>query len=225
MQIVEIVLHIDQVLPRLLEQYGAWIYVILFFVIFCETGLVVTPFLPGDSLLFAAGALAAMDHSGTVNIWILFAILTVAAVGGDNSNYWIGRTLGKKLMANPKSRVFRREYIEKTEQFFERYGAKAIVLARFVVIVRTFAPFLAGVGHMRYPRYVAFSVMGGTAWMAIFLAAGYFFGAIPAVQRNLLYVTIGIVAVTSVPILIEYLRHRRDQKMAAAAAAAAEVSD
>jgi membrane-associated protein len=217
MQIVDLVLHVDKFLPALLAQYGAWIYVILFVVIFCETGLVVTPFLPGDSLLFAAGALAAMDHSGTVNIWLLFAILTTAAIAGDNSNYWIGRTLGKKLMSNPNSRVFRPEYIEKTEHFFERYGAKAVVLARFVVIVRTFAPFLAGLGHMRYPKFLAFSVAGGVTWMALFLAAGYFFGAIPVVQENLLYVSIGVIAVTTVPIVIEYLRHRRDQKASAAA--------
>jgi membrane-associated protein len=219
MQIVDLILHVDKFLPALLAQYGAWIYVILFVVIFCETGLVVTPFLPGDSLLFAAGALAAMDHSGTVSIWLLFAILTTAAIAGDNSNYWIGRTLGKKLMSNPNSRVFRPEYIEKTEHFFARYGAKAVVLARFVVIVRTFAPFLAGLGHMRYPKFLAFSVAGGVTWMALFLAAGYFFGAIPVVQENLLYVSIGVIAVTTVPIAIEYLRHRRDQKAAAAAAA------
>lgn len=215
MQIFEFFLHMDQFLPALLQQYGAWIYLILFGVVFCETGLVVTPFLPGDSLLFAAGALAAMDKTGTVDIWMLFAVLTFAAVAGDNTNYWIGRTAGKRLMSNPKSRVFRPEYIEKTEMFFDRYGAKAVVLARFVVIVRTFAPFLAGVGHMRYPKYLAFSVTGGTAWVAIFLAAGYFFGAIPAVQENLLFVTLGIIAVTTIPIVIEYVRHRRQQKAAA----------
>ena len=217
--VIDFVLHIDKILPVLLLQYGAWIYVILFAVIFCETGLVVTPILPGDSLLFAAGALAAMDSSGTVNPWILFGVLAAAAIGGDNCNYWIGRTLGTRLMSNPNSRVFKPEYIEKTEHFFDRYGAKAIVIARFVVIVRTFAPFMAGLGRMRYPKYVAFSVTGGVAWIATFIAAGYFFGAIPVVKNNLLFVTVGIVAVTTFPLAVEYVRHHRARKAAAAAAA------
>lgn len=209
MQIVDFILHLDKYLTLLLQQYGVLVYPILFAVIFCETGLVVTPILPGDSLLFAAGALAAADPRHTLDIWLLAAVLAAAAIGGDNSNYWIGRTIGPKLLRNPNSRVFRPEYLDKTHFFFEKYGTKTIILARFVVIVRTFAPFLAGVGKMHYNRFLSFSVAGGLLWIGSFLGAGYLFGNVPWIKNNLELVVVGIVVFTAIPALFEYWRHHR----------------
>lgn len=209
MQIVDFILHLDKYLTLLLQQYGVLVYPILFAVIFCETGLVVTPILPGDSLLFAAGALAAADPQHTLDIWLLGAVLAAAAIGGDNSNYWIGRTIGPKLLRNPNSRVFKPEYLDKTHFFFEKYGTKTIILARFVVIVRTFAPFLAGVGKMHYNRFLSFSVAGGLLWIGSFLGAGYLFGNVPWIKNNLELVVVGIVVFTAIPALFEYWRHHR----------------
>lgn len=214
MQIVDFILHLDKYLTLLLQQYGVLVYPILFAVIFCETGLVVTPILPGDSLLFAAGALAAADPRHTLDIWLLAAVLAAAAIGGDNSNYWIGRTIGPKLLRNPNSRVFRPEYLDKTHFFFEKYGTKTIILARFVVIVRTFAPFLAGVGKMHYNRFLSFSVAGGLLWIGSFLGAGYLFGNVPWIKNNLELVVVGIVVFTAIPALFEYWRHHRGARKA-----------
>jgi len=203
--LVDIVLHADTFIDVQVHLWGAWMYVVLFLVIFCETGLVVTPFLPGDSLLFAAAAVAARAGS-SLNVWLLFIVVLAAAVLGDTANYWIGATLGPRLLGNPNSRIFKKVYLDRTHAFFERYGGKAIIIGRFAPFVRTFAPFLAGVGDMRYRRFMEFNVTGAAAWVAVFIGAGYLFGRIPAVEQNLTLVLLGVVVVTTVPIIVEYLR-------------------
>ena len=219
--LLDIILHIDVFITNQINFWGVWMYLVLFIVIFCETGLVVTPFLPGDSLLFAAAAVAARP-GGPLNIWILFVVLLAAAVLGDTANYWIGVKLGPRLLKNPNSRILKKEYLDKTHAFFERYGGKTIILGRFVPFVRTFAPFLAGVGEMHYRRFLEFNLVGAVAWVGLFIASGYFFGRIPAVEKNLTLVLIGVVVVTTIPILIEYIRTKRADKRSAAAAGETE---
>ena len=206
--LADVLLHADVFVDKQVGVWGAWTYLLMFVVLFCETGLVVTPFLPGDSLLFVAGALAARPGD-PLNIWVLIITMGAAAVLGDTVNYWIGATLGPRLLGRPDSRFLRREYLDRTHAFFERYGAKAIILARFVPIVRTFAPFLAGVGTMHYRRFLEFNVIGGAAWVLVFLLGGFFFGRIPAVRDNLTLVLIAVVVVTTIPIVVEYVRSRR----------------
>src|SRR5512135_1861566 len=174
--LIDLFLHLDVHLSAIVTQYGVWTYGLLFVVIFIETGLVVTPFLPGDSLLFAAGTFAAL---GSLNIWLLFLLLAAAAVLGDTVNYWIGHYLGDRAY---QIKWIRREYLDRTHQFFEKYGGKTIFLARFVPIIRTFAPFVAGVGSMTYPRFIAYNIIGGIAWIGLFVCGGYFFGNIPVVK-------------------------------------------
>jgi membrane-associated protein len=215
--LLDIVLHIDVFIDAQMALWGAWMYVVLFIVIFCETGLVVTPFLPGDSLLFAAAAVAARGNS-PLNIWLLLAVLLAAAILGDTANYWIGAKLGPRLLRNPDSRILKKEYLDKTHAFFERYGGKAIILGRFVPFVRTFAPFLAGVGEMHYRRFIEFNAVGAVAWVGLFVGSGYFFGRIPIVEKNLTLVLVGVVVVTTIPIVVEYVRTRRADRAAAAAA-------
>ncbi len=215
--LLDIVLHIDTFIDAQLAIWGVWMYVVLFIVIFCETGLVVTPFLPGDSLLFAAAAVAARSGS-PLNIWILLVVLLAAAILGDTANYWIGAKLGPRLLRNPDSRIFKKEYMDKTHAFFERYGGKAIILGRFVPFVRTFAPFLAGLGEMHYQRFLEFNVVGAVAWVGLFVASGFFFGRIPAVEANLTLVLLGVVVLTTIPIVVEYFRTRHADGKAAAAA-------
>ena len=181
--IVDFVLHIDSHLVDLVARYGAWLVPILFVIVFCETGLVVTPFLPGDSLLFAAGALAAVDTSGSLNILVLWVVLSVAAILGDSVNYAIGKRIGKGVF-KPGNRILKLEYLERTEEFYEKHGNKTIILARFVPIVRTFAPFVAGVGNMDYKRFITYNFVGGLLWVTIFLAAGYLFGNVPFIKEN-----------------------------------------
>jgi membrane-associated protein len=209
--LLEFLKHPDVVLGQFVAAYGSLVYLFLFVVIFCETGLVVTPFLPGDSLLFAAGAIAAV---GGLDFRLLWAVLLVAAIGGDNSNYWIGRTLGPRVLKNENSRILRKSYLDRTRGFFNRHGAKTIVLARFVPIVRTFAPFLAGIGSMRYRQFLGFSLVGGFAWITLFTGAGYIFGNVPAVQHNFTLVVLGIVAVSLLPPLVEWGRSRFGRKAA-----------
>jgi membrane-associated protein len=206
---IDFVLHLDKYIHLLIGYFGAWTYLILFVIIFCETGLVVTPFLPGDSLLFAAGAFAA---HGSFSLTWLFLILSVAAVLGDTVNYWIGHWLGPKVFQNEKSRVFKQEYLEKTHRFYEKYGGETIIIARFVPIVRTFAPFVAGIGRMSYLKFISYNVIGGVGWVAVFVFGGYFFGNIPMVQRNFTLVIVAIILVSMLPGLIEYLRHRREKQ-------------
>lgn len=209
--IIDFILHIDVHLAELVAQYGVWIYAILFLILFCETGLVVTPFLPGDSLLFVAGALAALPGND-LNVHLLAALLVAAAILGDAVNYTIGRLFGEKLFSNPDSKIFRRSYLDKTHAFYERHGGKTIILARFVPIVRTFAPFVAGMGHMSYRHFALFNVSGALAWVLLFTYAGYLFGDLPVVQENLKLLIVAIILVSVLPGVIEIWRHRRQNR-------------
>lgn len=202
---IDLVLHLDTYLSLLVNNYGAWIYAILFLVIFCETGLVVTPFLPGDSLLFIAGAICA---TGGMDPWVLGSLLLFAAISGDSTNYVIGRTLGKRLFGNPDSKVFRRDYLDQTHAFYERHGGKTVTLARFLPIVRTFAPFVAGMAYMPYLRFLFFSVAGSIAWVGGLVTLGYFFGNVPFIKQNLSVMIIAIIAFSLVPMLIGVIRHK-----------------
>lgn len=204
---VDLFLHLDRHLSELIAQFGAWTYVILFLIVFCETGLVILPLLPGDSLLFAAGAFAGL---GDLNPWILFVALTVAAIIGDTVNYWIGSWIGPRAFSG-NVRFLKKEYLVKTEAFYARHGGKTIILARFVPIVRTFAPFVAGVGTMEYPRFLAYNVVGAVAWVGTFVLGGYLFGNLPAVRENFTLVIMGIIAVSVLPMAIEWLKGRKDQ--------------
>ncbi len=205
---IDFVLHIDTHLALLVSTYGIWIYAILFLIIFCETGLVVTPFLPGDSLLFVAGALAALPGN-PMNVHTVVPVLMVAAVLGDASNYIIGRFFGEKLFSNPNSRIFKQSYLDKTHKFYEKHGGKTIILARFVPIVRTFAPFVAGMGHMSYRHFASYNVIGGVVWVALFSYAGYFFGGMEIVQKNLELLVILIIFISILPGVIEILRNKK----------------
>ena len=205
---IDIVLHLDTHLLALTQQYGVWIYGILFLIIFSETGLVVVPFLPGDSLLFVAGALCGM---GSLEMHILAPLLILAAFSGDNTNYWVGRLVGLKLFKRPDSRLFKREHLEKTHAFYEKHGGKTILFARFLPIIRTFAPFVAGVGLMRYRVFVLFSAFGSLFWISCFVALGYFFGNIPVIKNNLTLMVLGIVIISLLPALRGFIRHRKQQ--------------
>lgn len=205
LSLVDLVLHLDKFLPALIQQYGTWIYLALFLVIFCETGLVVTPFLPGDSLLFIAGAIAA---SGAMDPALLVVLLASASFLGDNTNYWVGRLAGPRIFRSESSPFLNRDYLDKTHQFYEKHGGKAIVLARFFPIIRTFAPFVAGMGSMDYRRFLFFSFSGSIAWVGFFVLGGYFFGNIPVIRDNLTLMMLGIIAVSLLPGVIGYLRHR-----------------
>ena len=207
--LIDFVLHIDQHLIELTQTYGLWIYAILFLIVFCETGLVVTPFLPGDSLLFAAGAVAAL---GGMNVHIAAALLLAAAVIGDAINFAIGKYFGKKLFAKPDSRVFKREYLDKTHAFYEKYGGKTIILARFVPIVRTFAPFVAGMGNMHYGRFIRYNIIGALMWVGLLTYAGYFFGELPVVKNNFGLVVIGILVVSVLPMAVEIAKAKWGKK-------------
>ncbi|MDO5639433.1 MAG: DedA family protein [Neisseria sp.] len=204
--IIDFILHIDQHLVTLSAEYGVWIYAILFLIIFCETGLVVTPFLPGDSLLFAAGGIAAL---GEMNIHLMVALLLVAAILGDAVNFAIGKYFGTRLFANPDSKIFRRAYLDKTHAFYEKHGGKTIIIARFVPIVRTFAPFVAGMGNMHYGRFIRYNIIGAILWVVLFSYAGYFFANIPAVKNNLALVLAAIIVISILPGVIEIIRARR----------------
>ena len=207
-EFIEFFLHIDKHLIEVIQQYGFWTYLILFLIIFCETGLVVTPFLPGDSLLFAAGALAAVDTTGTLNVWLLFVLLAAAAIAGDTVNYFIGRFFGHKVFEWNLPFV-KKEYLDRTHQFFEKYGGKTIILARFVPIVRTFAPFVAGVGNMTYSRFITYNIIGGLTWIALFVFGGYLIGNIPLIKNNFSIVTVLIILISVTPMAIELVRSRR----------------
>ena len=207
--IIDFILHIDQHLAALSAEYGVWIYAILFLIIFCETGLVVTPFLPGDSLLFAAGGIAAL---GEMNIHLMVALLLVAAILGDAVNFAIGKYFGARLFANPDSKIFRRAYLDKTHAFYEKHGGKTIIIARFVPIVRTFAPFVAGMGNMHYGRFIRYNIIGAILWVVLFSYAGYFFANIPLVKNNLALVLAASIVMSVLPGVIEVVRARRAAK-------------
>jgi membrane-associated protein len=202
----EYILHLDAHLSALVSQYGTWTYAILFLIIFCETGLVVTPFLPGDSLLFATGALAAATD---LNVYILFVLLSIAAVLGDAVNYWVGRNVGMRLF-DGRIRYLKPEYLDRTHAFYEKYGGKTIVIARFVPIVRTFAPFVAGMGSMSYAKFATYNIAGGILWIGSLLFAGFLFGNIPIVKDNFGLVVIGIIIVSILPAVFEVAKGRRE---------------
>lgn len=206
--VIDFILHIDVHLAELVADYGVWVYAILFLILFCETGLVVTPFLPGDSLLFVAGALASLE-TNDINVHLMVVLMLIAAILGDAVNYTIGRLFGDRLFSNPDSKIFRRSYLDKTHTFYEKHGGKTIILARFVPIVRTFAPFVAGMGHMSYRQFALYNVTGALLWVLSFTYAGYFFGTIPMIQENLKLLIVAIIVVSILPGVIEIIRHRR----------------
>lgn len=203
--LIDFILHIDQHLAELIRDYGTWTYAILFLIVFVETGLVVMPLLPGDSLLFAAGTFAAM---GAMNIWLLIGLLLVAAILGDTVNYWIGKKIGPRAFTG-EIRFLKREYLDKTTAFYEKHGGKTIILARFMPIVRTFAPFVAGVGAMNYPRFLLYNVVGAVLWVVGFTALGYWFGNIPVVKERFSLVILAIIVLSVLPVVIEVIRARR----------------
>lgn len=205
-ELIDIFIHLDTHLNEIILQYGAVTYLILFLIIFAETGLVVTPFLPGDSLLFAAGTFAAL---GSLDVSILFLILSFAAVIGDSINYSIGKYIGPKIFEKEKIKFLKKEHLEKTHRFYEKYGGKTIIIARFIPIVRTFAPFVAGIGSMTYWKFISFNIIGGIAWVAIFTFGGYFFGNLPFVKNNFSLVALAIIIISVVPMAIELIRQRK----------------
>jgi len=204
-----ILLHLDKYLGGVIKDYGAWTYLILFLIIFCETGLVVAPILPGDSLLFAVGVFCGL---GDLDLLTMLGLLSAAAILGDTVNYGIGKFIGPKVFHYENSRIFKKEYLQKTHAFYEKYGGKTIIIARFVPIVRTFAPFVAGVGAMTYGKFLSYNVAGGLLWVFLVTLAGYFFGNIPIVKNNFTAVILGIIFVSILPGIIEYIRHKRSAR-------------
>jgi membrane-associated protein len=210
-QVIDLVLHVDKYLDLIIQQYGLLTYVLLFVIVFCETGLVVTPFLPGDSLLFAVGAFAAR---GSLDVVVALVVLAAAAILGDTVNYWIGAVVGPKVFHKENVRFLNRKHLDRTHEFYERYGGKTIVIARFVPIVRTFAPFVAGIGKMTYGRFLSYNVFGGLLWVLLFVLGGFYFGNIGIVRRNFSLVIIAIVLISILPGVIETLRQRARSRAA-----------
>lgn len=208
MWLVNFILHIGDHLQELVNNYGNWIYAILFAIVFCETGLVVLPFLPGDSMLFAAGTIAAV---GDMNIFVLIGLLIVAAVLGDFVNFEIGKHFGQKLFSNPNSKIFKQSYLQKTHDYYERYGGRTIIIARFIPIVRTFAPFVGGMGNMNYSQFARYNIVGAVLWVVSFTTLGYFFGQLPFVKEHFSWIMIAIIVFSVVPMVIEIIRHRKDK--------------
>jgi len=202
----DLLLHLDRHLLWVLQHYGVWIYALLFAIVFVETGLVVAPFLPGDSLLFVVGTLAA---AGGLDVFIVGGVLIAAAILGDSLNYAIGKYLGPKVFQRPDGRFFKREHLDRTHAFYDRHGGKTVVIARFVPIVRTFAPFVAGIGRMPYPRFLTYNIGGAVLWVVSLVGAGYFFGNVPFIKNNLTAVILGIIVLSLVPVIVETWRHRR----------------
>lgn len=209
MELFSFILHFDEQLANIIQLFGPFSYIILFLIVFAETGFVVTPFLPGDSLLFAAGALAG---GGFLNIWLVYFPLLLAAILGDTVNYWIGHHLGKRAFSRENSRIFNKEYLEKTEQFYKKYGKKTIIIARFVPIVRTFAPFVAGVGKMDYSTFISYNVIGAFLWITSMAFLGYFLGGMEFVKKNFEIAVFGVIFVSILPVLIEFARHKRSSR-------------
>jgi membrane-associated protein len=205
--VIDLFLHLDQHLSRVIADYGVWTHLILFVIVFAETGLVVTPFLPGDSLLFAAGTFAAL---GSLDLWLVVVLLIAAAILGDTVNYWVGAWVGPRAFSG-NVKFLRKDYLDRTHAFYERHGGKTVILARFVPIIRTFAPFVAGVGAMSYPKFITYNVVGAVLWVGLFVPAGYFFGNIPAVRKNFTLVIFAIIALSVLPIALEAIRARRSR--------------
>lgn len=208
MWLVNFILHIGEHLQELVNNYGNWIYAILFAIVFCETGLVVLPFLPGDSMLFAAGTIAAV---GDMNIFVLIGLLIVAAILGDFVNFEIGKHFGQKLFSNPNSKIFKQSYLQKTHDYYERYGGRTIIIARFIPIVRTFAPFVGGMGNMNYAQFARYNIVGAVLWVVSFTTLGYFFGQLPFVKEHFSWIMIAIIVFSVVPMIVEIIRHRKDK--------------
>ena len=208
MWLVNFILHIGDHLQELVNNYGNWIYAILFAIVFCETGLVVLPFLPGDSMLFAAGTIAAV---GDMNIFVLIGLLIVAAVLGDFVNFEIGKHFGQKLFSNPNSKIFKQSYLQKTHDYYERYGGRTIIIARFIPIVRTFAPFVGGMGNMNYAQFARYNIVGAVLWVVSFTTLGYFFGQLPFVKEHFSWIMIAIIVFSVIPMIVEIIRHRKDK--------------
>ena len=208
MWLVNFILHIGDHLQELVNNYGNWIYAILFAIVFCETGLVVLPFLPGDSMLFAAGTIAAV---GDMNIFVLIGLLIVAAVLGDFVNFEIGKHFGQKLFSNPNSKIFKQSYLQKTHDYYEKYGGRTIIIARFIPIVRTFAPFVGGMGNMNYAQFARYNIVGAVLWVVSFTTLGYFFGQLPFVKEHFSWIMIAIIVISVVPMIVEIIRHRKDK--------------
>ena len=208
MWLVNFILHIGDHLQELVKNYGNWIYAILFAIVFCETGLVVLPFLPGDSMLFAAGTIAAV---GDMNIFVLIGLLIVAAILGDFVNFEIGKHFGQKLFSNPNSKIFKQSYLQKTHDYYEKYGGRTIIIARFIPIVRTFAPFVGGMGNMNYAQFARYNIVGAVLWVVSFTTLGYFFGQLPFVKEHFSWIMIAIIVFSVVPMVIEIIRHRNDK--------------
>ena len=206
---IDIMLHLDKYLSIIIQNYGMGTYILLFIIVFCETGLVVTPFLPGDSLLFAAGAFASL---GSLNIAVLFFVLGIAAVLGDTVNYLIGKTIGGKLYHKNNLRFIKKEYLDRTREFYERHGGKTIIIARFIPIIRTFAPFVAGIGEMSYLRFVSYNVIGGVFWVGLFTLMGYYFGNLPAVKSNFTFVIFAIIFISILPGIIGFIKQKTNKK-------------
>lgn len=213
-KIVDVILHLNLYLGQLADSYGSWIYALLFLIIFSETGLVVTPFLPGDALLFTVGTLTAQN--GPLNLPIILVLLTVAGILGHTANYWIGKKIGQKLFSNPKSRIFNRKHLEQTHAFYERHGAKTIMLSRFIPLIRTFAPFVAGMSSMSYRKFFAYNVIGALVWVFGVVLVGHFFGNIPYVQKNFSLVVFAIVIISMIPPTVEIFRGWLSHRAAAA---------
>jgi membrane-associated protein len=205
--VMDLFLHLDDHLSQIIARYGVWTHLILFLIVFAETGLVVTPFLPGDSLLFAAGTFAAL---GSLDLWLVVALLIGAAILGDTVNYWVGAWIGPRAFSG-NVRFLRKDYLDRTHAFYEKHGGKTIILARFVPIIRTFAPFVAGVGAMSYPKFITYNIVGAVLWVGLFVPAGYFFGNIPAVRENFTVVILAIIAISVLPIALEAIRARRSR--------------
>lgn len=208
MWLVDFILHIGDHLQELVNNYGNWIYAILFAIVFCETGLVVLPFLPGDSMLFAAGTIAAV---GDMNIFVLIGLLIVAAILGDFVNFEIGKHFGQKLFSNPNSKIFKQSYLQKTHDYYEKYGGRTIIIARFIPIVRTFAPFVGGMGNMNYAQFARYNIVGAVLWVVSFTTLGYFFGQLPFVKEHFSWIMIAIIVFSVVPMIVEIIRHRNDK--------------
>ncbi len=207
---IDFVLHLDVRLPQLVSDIGIWTYLIMFALIFCETGLVVIPFLPGDSVIFVIGVLS---HDGKLNLFAMMVVLAAAAVIGDTVNYHIGKAFGHKLFKNPDAKFFKKKYLDKTHDFYEKHGGKTIIIARFIPIIRTFAPFVAGMGSMSYVKFISFNVIGGISWVILFLFAGFFFGSISFVKNNFTFVIFAIIFISLLPGVITYLNSRRTVKL------------
>jgi membrane-associated protein len=205
--LIDIFLHLDTTLEKVIADYQTWVYLLLFAVVFCETGLVVTPFLPGDSLLFAAGSLAAMQNS-VLDVWYVYIILSAAAILGDSTNYWIGRFIGPKIFHKEKVRLLNKKHLDEAHAFYDRHGGKTIFIARFMPILRTFAPFVAGIGKMHYVRFLAYSISGTICWIGSFTLGGYFFGNIPWVKQNFTAVIMAIIVISLIPAVVAFIKQK-----------------